>query len=375
MAGIYIHVPFCKQACHYCNFHFSTLPHTIGAVVEAIGKEIVLQRDYLGGVPIQTIYVGGGTPSLLPPHAVGKLFELVRQHFSIMPDAEITLEANPDDVSKTKLTSWRSMGINRLSIGVQSFQNVVLKFLNRAHDARAAIKSIQLAQEVGFDNVSVDLMYAIPGLSHALWTQDVHTAAGLGPVHVAAYCLTIEPRTVFGHRQATGQWQQVEDEFAADQYTTLIDTLAAYAYDQYEVSNFCKTGRQSQHNLGYWSQQPYLGIGPGAHSYNGHTRQHNLAHNVGYVKSLREDILPTTIEVLQRKDHINEYIMTRLRTLEGCDLRHLKRRYQHDVQAIHGAYLDRIISRGWAQCKDEQLQLCSSGLLLADKVAMDLFVD
>ncbi|MEL6607014.1 MAG: radical SAM family heme chaperone HemW [Bacteroidota bacterium] len=375
MAGIYIHVPFCKQACHYCDFHFSTNTRLKKTMLEAMEKELELRKDYLAHAPIQSIYFGGGTPSLLEAPLLADLFQHISQHFVVQSGAEVTLEANPDDITLEKLKAWKSLGINRLSIGVQSFQAPVLRYLNRAHDSRQAVKSIELAQKAGFNDLSIDLIYAIPQSDDNRWEADLTMALKLAPTHMAAYCLTIEKNTVFGRWQERGKLKAVSDEMAARQFEVLVETMAAHGYEHYEVSNFCLPGHYAVHNSNYWKQSSYLGIGPGAHSYDGVTRQFNVSNNPRYIDSLLQGTVPCTVERLSPQDHINEYIMTSLRTQWGCDLDRLKNEHGYDLEQAQSTYLQRLLNQQLATRKGYRLLLTRQGKLLADQIATDLFVD
>lgn len=375
MAGIYIHIPFCKQACHYCDFHFSTNTRLKAPMLQAIAKELQLRQAYLGTAQVSSLYLGGGTPSLLEASALETLLGQVRQSFAWQATAEVTLEANPDDLTLAKLQAFKALGINRLSIGVQSFQDSVLRYLNRAHDSAQALASVALARQAGFDNLSIDLMYAIPNASPAMWEADLTTALQLMPEHIAAYCLTIENRTVLGHWQARGKLKAVDEEVAAQQLETLMERLTAHHYEHYEISNFCQPGYYAQHNTNYWKQGHYLGLGPGAHSYDGATRQYNVAHNQRYIDSLAQGVVPCTVEVLTPQNHINEYIMTHLRTKWGCDLAWLQAQYGYDLQQTRGGYLQRLMEHQLAVVQEAYLLLTPKGKLLADTIAMNLFVD
>lgn len=375
MAGIYIHIPFCKQACHYCDFHFSTNTRLKKAMLEAMGKELQLRNDYLDHAPIQSIYFGGGTPSLLEAPLLADLLQKIRQQFIIQPSAEVTLEANPDDITPEKLKDWKALGINRLSIGVQSFQDPVLRYLNRAHNSQQALASVVLAQKSGFDELSIDLIYAIPQSNDALWQADLTMALGLRTTHIAAYCLTIEKNTVFGNWQERGKLQAVPDEMAARQFEALVETMTSHGYEHYEVSNFCLPGHYAVHNSNYWKRGAYLGIGPGAHSYNGTTRQYNISHNQRYIDSLAQDTVPCTIEVLSPKEHINEYLMTSLRTQWGCDMAWLKAEHGYDLTQTQSNYLQQLVNQKLAVREGSLLLLTRQGKLLADQIATDLFVN
>jgi len=373
MAGIYIHIPFCKQACYYCDFHFSTNTRLKAPMLQAIAQELRMRKAYMGPVRVQSIYLGGGTPSLLEVGAIEAILTLITQQFSLSEVMEITLEANPDDITLAKLQNLRAIGINRLSIGVQAFQNSVLRHLNRSHDRQKAITSVQLARKAGFDNLSIDLMYAIPGTSQRIWEANLATALQLQPNHIAAYCLTIEKNTVFGHWHAKGKLKAVEEEVAAEQFETLVEVLTTHHYEHYEISNFSQPGYYSQHNTNYWKQGYYLGVGPGAHSYDGTTRQYNVAHNQRYIDSLQRGEVPCTIERLTRKDHINEYVMTSLRTQWGCNMEWLRANYV--LAQTKSTYLKHLIDSQLAVIHDQKLLLTRRGKLLADEIAMELFVD
>ncbi|MEM7383250.1 MAG: radical SAM family heme chaperone HemW [Bacteroidota bacterium] len=375
MAGIYIHIPFCKQACYYCDFHFSTNLQLRDPLLQAIKQELSIQRHYLGQAQVASIYLGGGTPSLLASHEVAALLTQITRYFPLAEPVEVTLEANPDDLTLEKLQALRTAGINRLSLGVQSFQDVLLRYLHRIHDGAQAIASVELALQAGFENISIDLIYAIPGQTESLWRQDLAIATQLLPPHIAAYCLTIAPNTVFGRWQQKGRLQPVADEVAAQHFQILVDVLTAYHYEAYEVTSFYQPLCHAQHNMNYWKQGSYLGVGPGAHAYNGVARQYNVAHNQRYIQSIQQGIIPSTTRVLKRKDHINEYIMTRLRTQWGCDLAWLKSHYQYDLQQAKGTYLSQLLRQRLACIQADTLWLTTAGKLLADRVALDLFID
>ncbi len=374
MAGIYLHIPFCKQACHYCDFHFSTNTRQRETMVAALAKELALQRDYLSEEPVQTIYLGGGTPSLLTVAELEQLLATVYQHYSVATQPEITLEANPDDLNPAKLKELREAGVNRLSIGIQSFHEPHLRYLNRAHRADEATRCVQQAQDVGFDNISIDLIYAIPAEDHDVWERDLTQAVALQPQHISAYCLTIEEKTVFGRWQQQGKLRAVSDAFAAEQFELLLATLTAAGFDPYEVSNFCQPGYYAKHNTSYWQNQKYLGIGPSAHSYDGVSRQHNVAHNARYLQALAEGTVPFEREELSRYDQINERVMTGLRTKWGCDLGALKAQFQYDLYQEHAAYIDQLIREGKAMVQENRLILTNSGKMMADGIAEAFFL-
>ncbi|MBS1486222.1 MAG: radical SAM family heme chaperone HemW [Bacteroidetes bacterium] len=375
MAGIYIHIPFCKQACHYCDFHFSTQLSSKPKLVESICLELILQKDYLGGEKIETIYFGGGTPSLLSEAELRAIVETLSTHFTITASPEITLEANPDDLSDTTLSVLKGAGINRLSIGIQSFDNSILKFLNRAHSSSDALNSVKAARQFGFENISIDLIFAIPGQSPDQWAKNIRTAIALAPEHISCYSLTIEEKTVFGNWQKKGKLIAETEEGAAMQMEMLMDLLESAGFEQYEISNFAKPRFRSRHNSNYWHQKKYLGIGPGAHSFNLTSRQFNVRNNWAYINSMAQGIVPYERETLTRANKINEYIMTSLRMAAGCDLDFLKSTYQYNLLAESASQLNEFIQNGLLNLSNEHLFLTRKGKLIADKIAGDIFVE
>lgn len=375
MAGIYIHIPFCKQACYYCDFHFSTRLDNRRKMVESIAKELSIRKEYLSNDIVSTIYLGGGTPSLLEPDEISSLLESIQKNFQVDATTEITLEANPDDLSRKKLQELRNVGINRLSIGIQSFDNNILRFLHRAHDAEAAIKSIHDSRDAGFENISIDLIYAIPAQDDDQWKKNIETALTLNPDHISSYSLTIEDQTVFGKWRKQKKLYEVEEPIAAHQLEILIDKLSDSGFEHYEVSNFCKPDFHSRHNSSYWKQVPYLGVGPGAHSYNLTSRQCNISNNSLYIKSLDDGKIPCELELLTRENKINEYIFTTLRTCWGCDLDRLKNKFKYDLQVVHAAQLQSYLELGYGTIDGSIFKLTKKGMLIADKISSDLFID
>ena len=374
MAGIYIHIPFCKQACHYCDFHFSTNTSKQAQLLQAIGNELIIQKHYLGEEKINTLYFGGGTPSMLLTEEVNNILRIIFKNFDVAPSAEITLEANPDDLISTKLLDFKKIGINRLSIGIQSFDDAVLKFLNRVHDSTLAISSFQNARDAGFENISIDLMYALPGQDLKDWKKNIDRALSLNPNHISAYSLTIEEKTVFGKWAADKKIKTRSDDASAQELLLLIDELEGGGFEHYEVSNFSKPGYISKHNSSYWKGEKYLGVGPSAHSYNGISRQYNISNNHLYCKALESGQIPATIETLSREDKINDFLLTTLRTSWGTDLKKLANEHQYDLLTIHANYVQKLVENGYASLTNETLILTKSGRLLADKIASDLFM-
>lgn len=342
-------------------------------MVEGISKEILLQKDYLEGEPIHTIYLGGGTPSLLNTLELSLILDTIRSTQTVI-SPEITLEANPDDLTLVKLEELLQVGVNRLSIGIQSFHPSLLNFLHRAHDATTALTSIQDARKVGFKNISMDLIYAIPDESETMWLEDIQQAIELKPEHLSCYSLTIEDKTVFGRWSAAGKLKSVEDEISARHLELLMNELVHAGYEHYEISNFALPGFYSKHNSSYWKQEKYLGVGPSAHSFNGMSRQFNIANNHLYVKALQQGVVPFERENLSSENKINEYILTTLRTRWGTDLQKLRKEFGYDMLTHNTDYLSKIITNDLATLEADVLRLTQKGKLLADKISSDLFV-
>jgi oxygen-independent coproporphyrinogen-3 oxidase len=337
-------------------------------------KEMALRRNFLSS-PLDTIYFGGGTPSLLDGDQLSSFLAHAERIFGISPQAEITLEANPDDLTGAKLRAIRAAGINRLSIGIQSFQDDILRYLHRAHDAKAARQSLEASREAGFANISIDLIYAIPGLDLPRWEATLHEAGAFRPEHLSAYSLTIEDRTVFGNYLRKGKIRRVDDEPAARQFERMQDVLEEYGYEHYEISNFSLPGLHSRHNSSYWLQEPYLGIGPSAHSYDGIRRSVNLPNNAKYVQALRNDQIPATVEELTSTNRINEYILTRLRTRWGLDLHVLHDQLGDDLPGRTETILRRYADQGLLKVTGAEVKLTRKGMLLADQITEDLMVE
>ena len=369
MAGIYLHIPFCKQACHYCNFHFSTSLKKKDQLLEALLKEIAIQKDFLRDQKVQTIYLGGGTPSILSGEELEQIFHTLYDHFPIASTAEITLEANPDDLSEEKVTELKQLPINRLSIGIQSFDQTDLQWMNRAHNDREAFDCIDRVLAAGFHNLTVDLIYGIPSSSHDIWAKNVQTVLDFQIPHLSCYCLTVEPQTALAHQVKMGKKAPVDDEKATEQFHYLITTLENANYEHYEISNFAKPGFHSQHNSSYWNRVPYLGLGPSAHSFNGIERQWNVANNLQYIKCIQNQETWFEKEFITKLDQYNEYILTRLRTSWGCDLKDINPMYQ-------SYFLKQIapfIEQGLVKSHQDNYTLLPSGKILADHITQTLF--
>jgi oxygen-independent coproporphyrinogen-3 oxidase len=376
MAGLYLHIPFCKQACHYCDFHFSTSLGLKSQFVDALVKEMALRRHYLPdpAAPLETIYFGGGTPSLLTEKELSRIFDAIQTHFPVSPQAEITLEANPDDLTAEKLAVLAASPVNRLSIGLQSFHEPHLRLMNRAHSAPESWAAVRRAQAAGFENISVDLIYGVPATGHEIWEADLQRLFELRVPHVSAYALTIEPDTAFGRRLQKGTFVAPPDEFVAQQFEIMLAQLRAHGYAQYEISNFCQPGCESRHNSNYWRGVPYLGLGPSAHSFDGRSRQYAVANNPQYVAAVLErGEVPATVEHLSPLDQANEYLLTTLRTSRGCDLGHLRDVLGFDLLATRADYLRSLIDQNMATLTNNVLRLTDAGKLLADHITLELF--
>lgn len=373
MAGIYLHIPFCKQACYYCDFHFSTSTRYKTELIQAMKQEIALQKQYLGNERIETIYFGGGTPSLLQADEIRYLIDEIQLHHNLAPNAEITLEANPDDLNASKIKELRRTPINRLSIGIQSFFDEDLKWMNRAHNSEEAEFSVKAAQDAGLDNITVDLIYGYPLLSDHKWQANMQQVFALQVPHVSAYSMTVEPKTALASFIHKGNQPAMDEAQSARQFLALMENMEVQGFEQYEISNFCLPQHYSKHNSNYWKGVKYLGIGPSAHSFNGESRQWNIANNQQYLKSIAQNELPAEKEVLTAKDQVNEYIMTSLRTIWGLDLNH--------VAAIHPQAIDEItgnantfLTNEWLTLNQQIFKLTKTGKLYADHIASTLFI-
>jgi oxygen-independent coproporphyrinogen-3 oxidase len=322
MAGLYLHIPFCRQACHYCDFHFSTSLAKIGPMVQAMKSEIEQRAPEWEGERFETLYFGGGTPSLIAPELLVELIDTAKSFLQFESELEVTLECNPEDIDEASLKAWRSMGINRLSIGVQAFEDHALSLMNRVHDATRAKHVLQLATTF-FERISVDLIYGIPGRSDAQLMNDLATILDLGITHVSAYALTVEPQTALERFIAKGIIDPIDEEQAARQFNLIMDSLEDAGFVHYELSNYALPGHESRNNSAYWMRKPYLGIGPGAHSFRENERRWNVSNNPSYIRALKDGTSFFETETLSKRDHYNEYVMTALRTHWGVSLDYL----------------------------------------------------
>jgi oxygen-independent coproporphyrinogen-3 oxidase len=372
MSGIYLHIPFCKQACSYCDFHFSTSLKRKKEMLSAMKKELEIRQKELE-TPIKSIYLGGGTPSLLHPEEVEDLFSHIRAIFQIEADAEVTLEVNPDDLDGDLVKKWSKTPVNRLSIGIQSFSDDDLRFMNRAHDRSQALRSLQEACHA-FENISIDLIYGVPGMTEARWKKNLKTAFEFPIQHISSYALTVEPRTALHHYIRSGRCDAPSEDTARSHYEILIDEADRHGFSHYEVSNFAKTGYLSRHNTSYWQGESYLGIGPSAHSYSGRERSWNIANNAKYLRALEKGEVELEKEFLSQADRLNELVMTRLRTTWGLSLSQVEEEFGMEEGARIRHLSERFVEQGLLELKADHLVANRSGFFLIDGIASDLFI-
>ncbi|MBX9733344.1 MAG: radical SAM family heme chaperone HemW [Chitinophagaceae bacterium] len=374
MAGIYIHIPFCRKACHYCDFHFSTGLAAMEDMGSAICNELYQRRDFLAHTPISTIYFGGGTPSLLPNHILQQILETINKYFSFEKTVEISFEANPDDITKEALTQWMQAGINRLSIGIQSFQEADLAWMNRAHTAAQSFQCIERIKEVGFTNYSIDLIYGSPALTDKGWEENLDIVVQNNIKHLSAYALTVEPRTALARQIQQQKIADVDPDKQAKHFNMLSAWANHHNYTHYEISNLAIEGYRSNHNTNYWKGVPYLGIGPSAHSFNGNKRGWNISNNALYIQAQKINMVIYEEEVLTDTQRANEYIMTSLRTIEGLDLTHMQALLGETAVMRILLSAKKAIENGRLQRENNILVLTQAGKFLADGIASDLFL-
>ncbi len=385
MSGIYIHIPFCKQACHYCDFHFSTSLGKKEAMVLALQKELQLRKDEFADELVETIYFGGGTPSVLEIDELQLLIDTIYANYRVIENPEITLEANPDDLIQDATLSavegqrtvifkdYKKIGINRLSIGIQSFFEQDLKLMNRAHNAKEAEECIKMAR-CYFDNISIDLIYGIPDMTNKRWQQNIKKALSFGIPHISSYALTVEPKTALANFIKTGKVKPVDDEVAQKHFHSLYEILTKEGYDCYEVSNFGKPGYYSKNNTAYWLGKKYMGIGPSAHSYDGECRSWNINNNPKYIKAMGNSELPLEIEILSEADRYNEYVMTGLRTSWGVSLLRIKNDFGNTYLDYLNKQATKYLEQKLLVIDREHLITTKDGKFLADGIASDLFM-
>jgi len=371
--GIYIHIPFCKQACHYCDFHFSTNLGKKEVMILALQKELALRKNEFEHVKVETIYFGGGTPSVLNTEEIEAIIAAVYAHYRVSEQPEITLEANPDDLSEEKILQLAKSPINRLSIGIQSFFEEDLKLMNRAHNAEEAEKSLNFATRY-FDNISIDLIYGMPNMTNERWEQNIDKALSFNIPHISSYALTVEPKTALASFIEKGLIKPVDDEVAEQHFNILLDKMEAYGFINYEISNFGKPDYFSKNNTAYWLGKKYLGIGPSAHSYNGDIRAWNISNNKKYLKAIANSDLPIEEEILSKTDRYNEYVMVGLRTIWGVSLD----RIQKDFGKKYHTYLlqqaEIYLQEHLLFLENDMLFTTKKGKFLADGIAANLFM-
>ncbi len=375
MSSIYIHVPFCKQACHYCNFHFSTNFSKKSAVLESIIKEIDLKSNFLNSKKLKSIYFGGGTPSILQVEEIKSILEAIKIKHFYNSDTEITLEANPEDLTESYISSLLEIGINRLSIGTQSFDNKELIFMNRNHNSSQSIECVQKAKQLGFENISLDLIYGIPSNNHQNLHNNLEIISNLNPDHVSAYCLTIEPKTYFGNQLEKGLLPPENDSFVREQFFIVNDFLKNIKLLPYEISNFSKKNKESVHNSNYWNGNDYLGIGPAAHSMLNGVRYFNIESNSKYIEQINLNIIPETKEILSSIDIYNEYILLRLRTNKGIDLDKYKKKFGEQAKEKFILQSKKFVEHKLLSfCRSKKhLRFTNEGKIVSNTIISDLF--
>ncbi|WP_312088773.1 radical SAM family heme chaperone HemW [Chryseobacterium sp.] len=371
---IYLHIPFCKQKCSYCNFHFSTSLQFKDEMISAMKKEIFLRKGELQNNSLKSLYFGGGTPSILTADEIHSLIDEVLKYFSFEKDIEITLEANPDDLNKTFLKDLSKSPVNRLSIGTQSFFEEDLKLMNRAHNASEAESSIKRAQDFGFDNLSIDLIYGSPSSSLEIWKENLNKTIALEIPHISSYALTVEPKTALENWVSKGKISTPKEEDQNLEFYYMTDFLKDHGFEHYEVSNFAKSGFHSRHNSAYWKYKEYLGIGPSAHSYNGtDVRSWNVANNQQYIKKLNSNTLAKETEILSQQDQFNEMMMIGLRTIWGVDLENLNQKFSENILNYFNKEIQNKIEEGILEIENNHLKIPEKHWFIADGIAADLF--
>ncbi|MBP5994941.1 MAG: radical SAM family heme chaperone HemW [Crocinitomicaceae bacterium] len=372
MAGIYVHIPFCKKRCSYCDFHFSTTFSSYREkLIGAICSELEIRKSELHGALIETVYFGGGTPSLLTKEELTSIMSTIRNQFQLSDNPEITFEVNPDDATAENLADWKKLGINRLSIGLQSFQETDLAWMNRSHSTQQGEMAVRLAQAKGFNNISIDLIYGLPELSNEQWVAHLNQALKLNVQHISSYCLTIEPKTALNHFVASGKLSRPTEDQQSEQFDLLVSTLAHEGFEQYEISNFAKDQKYAKHNSAYWNFSPYLGVGPSAHSFNGHQRRWNVANNTKYYQQVGKNQDWFELENLTESEKWNEYFLTGLRTKWGI--------LKNNIQEMGGlnpselTLMDTYLKNEWILEANEYFVLTEKGKLQADGIASSFF--
>lgn len=374
MAGIYIHIPFCRKKCFYCDFYKTTAVSQKPLFLEVLQEEIRMQQNYLGGETVETVYFGGGTPSVLSQPELKRILDLLFLHHTVSDTAEITVEANPDDLSLTYLNELKAIGVNRLSIGIQSFSDEDLKRMNRRHSSEQAIQSVRDARQAGFTDISIDLIYGLPGLSLARWEQNLKKAVELPASHISAYHLTYHEGTRFHHWLKKGQLAELPEKESLDQFDRLVRITGDAGYEQYEISNFARNGAYSRHNTSYWNGSKYLGLGPSAHSFDGISRQWNISDIYRYSRSIQSGKLNFEREVLTEKDQLNDYLITRLRTRWGISLTDISRDFGETAARKTQQSANSYLKSEHLRQQDDVITLTRSGIMISDEIMLALIV-
>ena len=373
MSGIYIHIPYCKQKCTYCNFHFSTNIKNVEEMISAMLVEIENKKNYFKKNEIHTIYFGGGTPSFIESKKLDELLEKIKSLYKIIDNAEITIELNPDDITESKLQELKSIGFNRLSIGVQSFFDEDLKFMNRSHSSQEAIDSIKLSQKSGFKNITIDLIYALPHLSNTNWEKNLTKINVLGIEHFSAYALTVEPKTKLDYLIKSKKINAISDDKVVEQFKILQEKTRNMGFIQYEISNFCKKENYSKHNSSYWKRKNYIGIGPSAHSFNGNQRQWNIKSNSKYIKKIKKKEKYFEVENISNVEKYNEYILTSLRTIWGVNHDYIKSNFDEKINLNFKNSVKKWLDTKNVINKNGHYNLTNKGMIIADSISSDLF--
>ncbi|GAP69737.1 putative oxygen-independent coproporphyrinogen III oxidase [Bacteroidales bacterium 6E] len=372
MGGVYIHVPFCRKKCFYCDFYKTTAVSQKPLFLQALHREIDLQCGYLGNEPVETVYFGGGTPSVLLPSEIADILAHIRRYHTFDNHVEVTVEANPDDLSSTYLKELKKVGVNRLSIGIQSFHAEDLKQMNRRHTRDQAVHSVYDAREAGFNDISIDLIYGLPGLSMARWEENLRQAMDLPATHLSAYHLTYHEGTMFFHWLKKGQLKEIPEDESIAQFEMLIDISAEAGYEHYEISNFARNQAYSKHNSAYWKGKKYLGLGPSAHSYDLISRQWNIADLYHYLKSLDQGVLNFEKEILSPKDRLNDFLITRIRTKWGLDLNELQSVFSQKARNKLEISAEKYLKSGLLQKTGDIISLSRKGIMVSDEIMLAL---
>ena len=373
MAGIYVHIPFCKKKCHYCDFYFTTNNNNENKLIDAIKKELELRKNFLNKSKIHTMYFGGGTPSMIKPYLIGNIMKTVHDNFKLDKNAEITLESNPDDINKKNIKKWKRYGINRISLGIQSFDDKTLKFINRSHNSNKSLVALKMIDSC-FHNYSVDLIYGIPNTTFNIWKDDISKILKFNPPHISAYNMTIEQNTVFSNWLEKGVIKLHDENILIKKFLYLIDILEKENYIHYETSNFCKKGFFSKHNIGYWKRKKYLGVGPSAHSFNGKIRNSNISNNSKYIDQIGKRIISESKELLTRKMTINEIIMTGIRTRWGINIDYLRSNLKYDILHKQFSTIKKLKKNKLIQMDNSKILATKKGKLFSNYIAEQLFI-